>query len=1011
MKRITSLLVCLALIGSLAFGQDVQISGKVTSADDGSFLPGVSVVVKGTTKGTTTNVNGEYSMEVPADAILIFSFVGLKTTEVKVAGQSVINLSMEMESTGLQEVVVVAYGTKTKEALTGSVDVVGSENIKNVPITSVDKILKGYASGVFATSASGQPGSSATVQIRGVGSMGAGTSPLYVVDGVPIASGTLTRNQIADGGRTNPSGHELSTALSALNPNDIENVTVLKDAIATSLYGTRASNGVVLITTKKGKQGKTNFNFNAQYGLSSLSTHNMEVCNSSEYLELQREGLYNKYIDQGQSPLVAASLATITTGSDSIKTDWMDLAFGNNAPTQSYELSASGGNEKTNFYVSGGYFDQKGIVLGSDFKRYSGRFNIDHSATENVKFGVNFGTSLNHQETPLTSSAYFISPILGAYMYRPNVPAYNSDGTPYFDINGPSNGATFIGVYEYNESYSNTVKAFGNVNAELKFLKDFSYKLTLGGDYNDVKEYSWDDPRNPGNTAEDKGRATRNYSNLFIGTLTNLLNYNKSLERHNIGLMLGHEVQHGQYEATDISVLNFPNAYLRELESGSENEDSWGTANEYALLSYFARAEYDFDSKYYFSSSYRIDGSSRFGENKRFAPFYAIAASWRINQESFLSGVGAINNLKLRTSYGTTGNQDIYNTVTGEPAYYAHQPLYGYGYNYKGNPGSAPEQVENPDLKWEQKQKFNVGLEFGVFNRINGAIEYYNEKTSDLLLYVPLSRTSGFSYALQNVGSMLNKGIEVDLSADIVKSDFLWNIEMNLTHNKNEILEFGEELIDGTQIRREGEAYRSFYMAKWAGVNPATGNAMWYDEDMNVVEDYAKADKVIVGTADPKFYGGIVNRFGYKGLTLSAMFYYQYGNKIYNSVSRITESDGALAIWNQDKKQLDRWQEPGDIVTNPRRVDGNSSQSNQMSTRWLEDGSYIRLRNVTLSYSIPSGLVQKAKISSLRVYVTGTNLWTKTNYSGLDPEQAIDGTSWFVYPNTRTFTMGIDLGF
>jgi TonB-linked SusC/RagA family outer membrane protein len=1013
MKRITSLLVFLLLFGLWSMAQEIQIKGKVTNAEDGSNLPGVNVLVKGTSQGVVTDVEGVFSIKADANATLVFSYVGMTSAEVAVNGQTQINVSMQMEATGLQEVVVLAYGSKPKEAVTGSVDVVGSDNIENVPITSVDKILKGYASGVFTTSASGQPGSSATVQIRGIGSMGAGTSPLYIVDGVPIASGTLTRNQVATGGRTNPSGHELSTALSALNPNDIESVTILKDAIATSPYGTRASNGVVLITTKKGKQGKTNFTFNTQYGLSSLATNNMEVCNSSEYIELQREALYNKYIDQGYSSLEAASMATVNAGTDTVNTNWMDLAFGNNAPTKSYELSARGGNEKTTFYVSGAYFDQKGVVLGSAFKRYSGRFNIDHSATDKVKFGVNFGTSLNQQETPLTSAAYFISPIVGAYMYRPNVPAYNPDGTPYFDNDGPAGGASFIGVHEYNKSNSNSIKAFGSAYAEYKFLKGFSYRLNLGGDYNDIKEYSWDDPRNPGNTSEGKGRATRNFSTLFIGTITNLINYNKSFEKHNISLMVGHEAQQGQYEATDVAVLNFPNAYLHELESGSENEDSWGTSNDYALLSYFGKAEYDFDSKYYFSSSYRIDGSSRFGENKRFAPFYALAASWRINQESFLSGISVINNLKLRTSYGTTGNQDIYYSETGEPAYYAHQPLYGYGYNYKGNPGSAPTQVANPDLKWEQKQKFDVGIEFGIFDRISGTIDFYNEKTTDLLLFVPLSRTSGFNSALQNVGSMSNRGIEFDLNADIVKSDFLWNVNINMTHNKNEILKLfnGEDIITGTKIRREGEAFNTFYMPKWAGVNPATGHAMWYDKDMNVVEDYTKADKVIVGTSDPKFYGGLTNTIGYKGLTLSVMLYLQYGNKLYNSVSRILESDGAFSVWNQDKKQLDRWQKPGDVSSNPKRVDGNATQSNQMSTRWLEDGSYLRLRNVTLSYSVPQILVQKAKITSLRIYVTGTNLWTKTNYSGLDPEQAVDGTSWFVYPNTRTFTAGIELGF
>ncbi len=1013
MKRIASILVCLTFIGLTVFGQDIQITGTVTSADDGSLLPGVAIQVKGTSTGTATNIDGEYTIKAPSDAILVFSSIGMITQEVAVEGRSTINVVMETEIAGLEEVIVVAYGTTTREALTGSVGVVSAENIENVPIASIDKILKGNTPGMQITSASGQPGSFADVRIRGINSINAGSTPLFVVDGVPITSGTLARAQNTDT-RDSQTEHQLSSVLSNLNPNDIESVTILKDAVATSLYGTRASNGVVLITTKSGKEGKTKFLASSQYGFSKLATNNMEVLNSSEYVELQREAIYNFYIDQGLSELEAASLATREAGPDSINTDWMDYAFNNKAPTWNFELSASGGTEKTKFYVSGGYFDQTGIALGSEFKRYSGRVNLSHRASDRISFGLNFNPSFAHQLTPLTSAAYFISPVVGGYMYRPNVPAYNPDGTPYFDLEGPMGGANFLGVYEYNESYSNTLKLLGNFYAEVELLKNLKYKISLGGDYSDVREYAWDDPRNPGNTAEGKGRATRNYTNQFIGTITNMLMYAKTIgENHNINLMLAHEAQNGKYEATDVSTLNFPHPDLRELGSGAENEDSWGTSTEFGLLSYFGRFEYNFSEKYYFFSSLRYDGSSRLGENNRFAPFYGIGASWRITREDFMANQNALNNLKLRVSYGTSGNQDILFT-NGAPNYYGHQGLYGYGANYNGEPGSAPSQIANPDLKWEQSAKFNTGLDFGIFNRISGTFDYYYSKTTDLLLYVPVSRTSGFNEALRNVGSMQNQGMEFAFSAVAVKSSgFNWNIDFNIAHNENEILALNnhEDIIDGTKIRREGEPFQTFYMPRWAGVNPATGEAMWYDENGNVTMNYNSAKDTTVGNADPKFYGGFTNVFEYKGFSLSIMFYYQYGNKIYNSVSRITESDGAFSGMNQDRKQLDRWQQPGDYSPNPRRVDGNSSNSNQLSTRWLEDGSYLRLKNITFAYNFPSQLMQKAKLNSLRLFVIGTNLWTLTNYSGLDPEQAINGTSWFVYPNTRTITFGLELGF
>ncbi len=988
MRRIMFLLVA-TLIGLQAFAQ-TTISGTVTDVN-GEPVPGANVRAKGYSDvGTITDLNGAYSLNVPTEATtLLVSFVGMKALEVEIAGQTKINISLENEDVGIDEVIITAYGTQKKGSISGAIEVVKSDRLDQVPSNSFEKMLQGNVSGLQVVSNSGQPGSASDVRIRGISSITAGNSPLYVIDGVPMISGTLSR--IDD-------DHNLTSALSSINANDIESITVLKDASSAALYGSRAANGVILITTKSGKDGKTKFNFRSSFGLSSPTTNNFEVLNATEFSNLVKEGAINA----GMTPEEALEYA----GTDEVNTNWKNEAFKDDAIYQNYELQVNGGTKKTRFFISGQYVDKEGIAIGSYQERISARFNIDHEASDKLKLGLRFAPSYSKSGVPLTSSAYFISPVVGAYLSRPNVPARNSDGTAYFDEAGPTGGANFLGVDDWNDSEIKSLRLLGNSYMSYEIIPGLMAETKIGVDIADILEKYWNSMLNPGNTAEGKGRGTRNQTRQINWTWTNKLTYSKTFaDVHNFDVLLAQELQSSTYTEISAAVEDFPNDNLRELASGATPVTADSRASDYSYESFFTRLGYNFQEKYYVTVSYRRDGSSRFGSSNKWANFWSIGGTWRFSEENFMSGISFIDNGKIRVSYGLVGNSAIGN--------YDWQGLYDYGYNYLGSPGSAPLQVENPDLTWETTADFNAGLDIDFLGRFRFSIEAYKRITTDLLLDVPISSTSGFTTALRNVGSMANQGAEWSLGADILMNEFKWSVDVKMTINRNEVLELykHDDIIDGTKIRREGEAYQTFYLQRWAGVNPANGTALWFDEDGNVTDNYSEASREIVGNADPDFYGGFTNNFSYKGFSLSVFFSYNYGNKIFNNTSRITNSDGAFANFNQSRDQLNYWRKPGDISENPLRINGNPTQSNQQSTRWLEDGSYLRLKNLTFAYQLPQELVSKAKMSSVQVYFRGVNLWTMTNFKGFDPEQNIQGTHWFTYPNARTFTLGIDIGF
>jgi TonB-linked SusC/RagA family outer membrane protein len=771
------------------------------------------------------------------------------------------------------------------------------------------------------------------------------------------------------------------------------------------LYGSRASNGVILITTRSGKKGDTKITFSSQYGLSSKTTNNFEVLNADEYRMLE----YEAYVNAGYSNAEAYNIAYDPLDAVHYDTDWVSEAFADNAVTQNYELKASGGNEETQFYISGSYFDQEGIALGSGMTRYTGRLNLDHKVGNKFKIGTKITGSYTNQTTPLTDAAYFASPVVGAYLLPPTINVRDEEGNPNFDF-ATMGGANFVGIIEYNDYEARMTRLLNSTYLQYDILENLIFKTNLGIDYFNIDEHFYDDPRSPANTAEGIGRATESVARQTNLVSTNTLVWNETLaDIHNIDILLGQEAQKEIYSDLSAAAENFPSYKLRELGAGANPVTATSSATESTLMSYFTQLNYNLNNKYYLTGSFRRDGSSKFGEDHKWANFWSVGGSWRITEENFMSGLDFLTSLKLRASYGTSGNSDIGN--------FASKGLYSFGRDYNGQPGSSPSQIANPDLRWEKNENFNVGFDFIIMSTLNGSFEYYQIKTSDLLLNVPLSTTSGFETTLQNVGAMQNQGFELTLSADLLRTfglqtDFKWFLDFNITSNKNEITELyaGEDIIDGTKIRREGEPYQSFYMQEWAGVNPANGMPLWYDDEGNLVDTYG-GNEVIVGNADPDYYGGLTNTFSYKGIQLSAHLYYQYGNEIYNNTSRLVLGDGAFMNMNQSRDQLNRWTEPGQITDTPKRIAGNPTNSNQMSTRWLEDGSFLRLRNIKLAYTLPEKISSKAMLSNVMIYVQGTNLWTWTNFKGLDPEQLLNGTHWFAYPNARTWTLGLNLTF
>lgn len=968
MKKPYILLLVFTMLTSILKAQDIPISGKVTSAADKQPIPGVTVVIKGTSKGTVTNLDGVYSIEASPNAVLVFSFVGMQKQEVPVNSQRQINLEMSEEKIDLGEVVVMGYNTSSKKLISGSFGLVDQEEIKTIPLRTIDGVLQGKAAGMTINQNSGTPGGQNSIKIRGGSSINATNQPLIVVDGVPVLTGSF--------GQIGYSGQEIG-ALSDINPNDIEQVTILKDASATAIYGARASNGVILITTKRGNLQKTNINLSTSYGWQTMPQERI--------LDLMNAEQWNEY--KG-------------TDVQGIDTDWMSEIL-QVAPTSNTELSVSSGNDKTRLFVSGSYYNQEGTVKGTDYNRYSGRLNVDHQLYKGLTIGAGISMSYSQNDRVEGDQTLF-GPLPNALSIPAIYPVYNEDGT--YNEQGPYANPVAISNETVNVAYTN--RNNGNIFLEYKFLDGFNFTTKWGADIYNLREHEYD-PITTRQGAKYNGLGIEGTSYVSNLISSNVLQYIKTFsDKHNIEALAGYSFEKYARRTTYIEAIDFPNENLQYITSAGTIRAASADALDRGMNSFFGQFKYNYMYKYIVTLTARADGSSKFGENNQYGYFPAASFAWRLKEEQFMQQFTWLNELKIRASFGLTGNDGIPD--------FASLGLYGGGFNYGGNSGIAPTQLPNPDLKWETTAQTGFGLDLAfIDNRISMNADVYFNKTKDLLLERPLPSSTGFTSIFANIGNLENKGFELVLNTENIRGTFTWNTSFNFAANRNKITKLynGQPIADqgrGSNWVMEGEPIAIFMGYNCLGVDPTTGDLVY--EDINGDGTITADDITKTGDPNPDFTTGMTNTFSYKGFDLSIFLQAVSGNDIFNGTRIYLES--GTGEDNQTTTMLRRWMKPGDITDVPRAGDG------AISSRFIENGSFLRIKNVSLGYNFPKTMLRKTGIKTARLYVSGQNLYTFTTYTGMDPEvnyygndNIIQGTDFFTYPQSRTIMVGLNVGF
>jgi TonB-linked SusC/RagA family outer membrane protein len=991
------LLLTIGAFSFVAMAQNRTITGRVTD-ERGTGLSGASVLVRGTNIGVATAQDGSFSIAVPPGAtVLQVSYSGLGEKEISLTNATNYTIQLSATANTLNEVVVaVAYGEQERRRLTGSVGKVSARQVENVPMASVDQILQGKVAGLQSLPVSGQPGAAQQIRIRGIGSISASSAPLFVIDGIPVNSGDASN-------LTNS-----SNLLATLNPNDIESISVLKDASAASIYGSRAANGVIIINTKKGRPGKTRIRVDAEFGRNDIAYQPArgKPLNRQEAFDLYTEGLLNLGLNQAT---VDFYMNEVLGYKNDVNHDWMDLVT-RKGLQQQVNVSASGGDPKTQFYLSGGYFKQQSPVIGSELTRYSVTTNLKHQVSNIVGVGVNFNLSSFNQMGE-SESANFRNPMLAGIGLLPTLPAYNPDGSVNYDPTVFNQIFNPLAIRQYDKLQNQTSKLLGSAFLEIKPVQNLKLTSRFGLDYNNIEEYNYYNPIF-GDFAAEKGLSANSYNRLYNWVWTNFGDYNFRTFEDKIdgSITLGYEAQQSKTSlhsgvgnvlpANSSIVYPVPAVPTTASLSGSD----------YSFTSVFSRAQFNFLNRYSLSGSLRRDASSRFGSNNRNGTFWSVGAAWNIDQEEFFSNSGILSALKLRASYGVNGNAGIGN--------YDWRSVFSFSTTYNGEPGSFQNSIGNNNLTWEQNKPFDVGLEIGLLdNRISLEADYYIRKTENLLLNEPLSATGGFTTYSNNVGAMENKGFEFTLNATPVSSrNFSWNIVLNTAFNKNKVTRLREgvdEIIGNPFTLRVGEDVQSYYLRHWAGADPETGDPLWYKDGSKkeTTNDFSQAARELVGSASPKSFGGISTSLRYKAITLDAQLNYQYGNYVFNQWDFVFISDGVYFGLNQNRAALERWQKPGDITSVPRFEIGNATASNEFSTRYLYKGDFLRLRNLTLAFELPANIAQKARLTGARLYVRGTNLWTKTFDKNLtmDPEQPVSGLSDLQFFNPKSYTVGLSI--
>ncbi len=1013
MRKLVTVFLCMVLIALQLNAQNRTITGKITDPD-GKSIAGASVRVKGTTQGVSSNDEGAFSISVPTSAkTLLVSYIGMQEQEVKIGTTATLNVQLQPGDKSLDEVVVVGYQSVKKKDLNGAISVIGNKELAQKPISNFTQLLQGKTAGLQVVGQSGQPGAAGFIRIRGTGSINASNEPLIMIDGIQVTS----------------------TAFGLLNPNDIENVSVLKDASAAAIYGSRAANGVLVVTTKSGKAGVAQVRYSYQRGFVSLQElPNVQLMNSQEKLQWEfNAALTNPVIDSmitnrisnGQFPAGSTLFNLNGTQRQGVwdlassrgAGDWRNFYL-QNGKTESHEVSISGATDKMKYFFSVNKFDETGIVYKNYRNRIGARLNVEYKATDWLTTGLNVSTAYvnEYQTRELFNSQ---APWTAYFLTNPYEPVYLPNGS----YNLTMQGFSALEGQDNNTFYNNRLSTFATGFLEGKFFKHLTLKSVVAMNYNTLMAESYLQPLS--NLANILGYNSKtDNGNQDLNTVfTNTAVWNQSINnKHNINALVGQEFTKNNFYSWLLENRNLPTASVNTAENGSLPQRATTSRTQWSIISYFASLGYDYNKTYGIKLNARRDGSSRFGANNRFANFWAVSGWWNAKNEKFLTDNSIISDLKVRGSIGTAG--------TVPNAFYGSLGTYALNAAYNNIPAAVPNQLANPDLTWETNKNWDLGLEFGILkNRITGTVDYYNRQTNDLLFNQPVSLATGFSSVLSNIGSLTNKGFEITLNGEIIrKKDLVWSVSVNYTSNNNKVNSLISDNIPSSNSTRLviGQPLNTFFLVRWAGINPANGKNQYYKaSDNSITETYSASDAVLLTGKSPlaKFFGSVSSNLTYKNFDFSLQFYYTGGNYTYNSQYQNNLADGggaSVGFRPQYTASNNYWKKAGDIASFPSLTD--PSQKQNLSTdKYLEKANYVTLRDIVVAYNLPMSLAKKAKINGVRFYVQGTNLFLNTKFNGL-PEVGIlnreNGTpvqpgiqNLYGYPSSKAVTVGLDIKF
>lgn len=975
----------------------------------GEPLIGANVVEKGrSTNGVITDFNGKFTLEVDESASLVVSYIGYLAQDIPTKGKGDFHIILKEDTNTLDEVVVTGYGDFKKATYTGSAFVLTTEKLEALPVVSVGQMIESNIPGISVVAGtSSQPGAKTTLRVRGVASMNASTEPLYVLDGVPIPSYDLSNfTSMSEAGGMG--------FIETLNPADIESITVLKDAASASLYGAKGANGVVLITTKKGKEGKLRVNMAAKYGITDFAYTYRPLMGGEERRELIHEGLVNFQLDKGVSEQEAQQYADANIDQYAKRlpqgySDWESALF-KTGYQQDYNLSASAGNQNSSFIGSLGYTKQTGVSLNSEMERFTGRVDASNKYKK-VEFGMNASFSWT-KNVHLPEGKFYGSAIYASKVnLTPFTPIYNEDGT-YASGYRENNGYNPILEAEVNDYYARTVRAMGTAKIAYNVWDNLKVSSVFTVDYSLTKDFFFQSPDGR-DGATYQGRGRMQMTDRIRYTSQNNLTYSKTFGKHSVSAVTAFEVMKYDYEDLYAAKKTYGQDINTSLGNAADPIDADQKLQEDALMSYVASVNYSYDDKYYASFSFRRDGSSRLSPDTRWGNFWSLSASWRLSQERFMQPLKSVlSDLKLRASYGVNGNLPS--------SYYGYQSTYTTGAFYSGKPSLWESTLGNEELTWEKNYALNLGLDIGLFSRVNVSLDWYTRTTKDLLMSKQLNSISGFSSLLTNVGQMRNTGVELEVRSNNIKTkDFSWITAFNLSHNKNKILKLADLpwFVDGRYVRKEGYPFNTIYLREYAGVDPETGSALYYDNQQdengnytkNKVTDPGQASPIPLKDITPTISGGFMNTFNYKFIDLSFNLSYSFGGYSYDNASYILQDDGYSVISNKSTEQRRRWQKPGDITDVPRFVYGNKKGGNYNSSRAIHSTDHIRLKSLILGLNAPKAWLQKLGIGNARIYFSGTNLLTWAAYDQYDPEMS--GVVGFYTPPLKTYAFGLELKF